>query len=65
MNDEMTHKVTITVIGGYPHGAKEHVSVTVSGDGGFEHMLDAFKSALAASGFALDTAKKLDEVMDV
>ena len=65
MINKPSHTVTVTVTGNYTHGESQHATVTVSGDGGIEHMLDAFKSALVASGFALDTAKRLDEVMDV
>jgi len=61
-DDEMTHTVTITVSGNYPHGQKQHASVTINGDGGLDHMIEAFKAALVAAGFALDTAKKLDEI---
>ena len=62
MNEDMTHTVTITVSGNYPHGQKQHASVTINGDGGLDHMIEAFKAALVAAGFALDTAKKLDEI---
>lgn len=62
MNEDMTHTVTITVSGNYPHGQKQHASITINGDGGLDHMIEAFKAALVASGFALDTAAKLDLV---
>lgn len=60
--NELTHKVEITISGNYPHGARQHASVSVSGDGGLDHMIEAFKAALIAAGFAMDTAKKLDEL---
>ena len=60
--EELTHKVEITISGNYPHGAKQHASVSISGDGGLDHMIEAFKTALIAAGFAIDTAKKLDEL---
>lgn len=62
MDDDMTHTVTITVAGNYPHGQKQHSQVTLSGDGGLDHMIEAFKASLIAAGFALDTAKKLDDI---
>ena len=58
--DELTHTVTITVTGNYPHGSKQQASVSMSGDGGLDHMLDAFRAALVAAGFSTDTAAKLD-----
>ncbi len=58
--DELTHTITIAVTGNYPHGQKQHSSVTVSGDGSLDHMLDAFKAALVAAGFSPETAAKLD-----
>lgn len=58
--DELTHTVTVTVNGKYPHGEKQHASVTMSGDGGLDHMLSAFRAALVAAGFSTDTAAKLD-----
>ena len=60
MNDDMTHTVTITVTGNYPHGAKQHASVSMSGDGGLDHMIEAFKASLVAAGFSMATAAKLD-----
>lgn len=62
MNDELTHKVEITITGNYPLGGKRHVSVSISGDGSLDHMFEAFKSTLVAAGFSLDIAKKLDEI---
>lgn len=60
MGDDMTHTVTITVTGNYPHGHKQQSQVMISGDGGLVHMMEAFKSALIAAGFSLDIAKMLD-----
>ena len=60
MNDDMTHTVTITVTGNFPHGAKQHASVSMSGDGGLDHMIEAFKASLVAAGFRTETAAKLD-----
>ena len=60
--DELTHKVEITITGNYPHGSKQHAHVAISGDGSLDHMIEAFKTALIAAGFALYTAKKLDEL---
>jgi hypothetical protein len=54
--DELTHKVEITISGNYPHGTKQHSSVSISGDGGLDHMIEAFKAALIAAGFSIDTA---------
>ena len=62
MDDKMTHTVTIIVSGNYPHGQKQHSQVTLSGDGGLDHMIEAFKASLIAAGFSIDTAKKLDEI---
>ena len=60
--DELTHKVEITISGIYPQGTKQYASVALCGDGGLDHMIEAFKAALIAAGFAMDTAKKLDEL---
>lgn len=60
--DELTHKIDITISGNYPHGSKQHAHVSLSGDGGMDHMMEAFKAALIAAGFSMDTAKKLDEL---
>lgn len=57
--DELTHSVTVTVNGKYPHGEKQHASVTMSGDGGLEHMISAFRAALVAAGFSTDAAASL------
>lgn len=60
--NEPTHKIEITISGNYPHGSKQHAMVSLSGDGGLDHMIEAFKAALVAAGFSMDTAKKLDEI---
>ena len=60
--DELTHKVEITISGNYPHGNKQHAMVSLSGNGGLDHMIEAFKAALIAAGFSIGTAKKLDEL---
>ncbi len=59
-DDRPTHTVTITVTGRYHHGEAQHASVTIAGDGGIDHMIDAFKAALVAAGFAPDTAGRLE-----
>ena len=57
---EPTHTITITVVGKYPHGDnKQHASVTMSGDGNIEHMLNAFRTALVAAGFSVSLAERL------
>ena len=61
--DYLTHKVEITITGNYPHGSKQHATVSIAGDGGIEHMLEAFRAALVAAGFALETAKKIGEIV--
>ena len=60
--DELTHTIDITITGNYTHGSKQHASVSLSGDGGLDHMIDAFKAALIAAGFAVDTVRKLDRL---
>ena len=61
MNDDLTHTVTITVTGNYPHGSREHCSVTIAGNGDLDHMIEAFKASLVAAGFiSMETAAKLD-----
>lgn len=62
MEDELSHTVTIKVDGNYPHGQRAHTVVTVSGDGGFEHMLCAFKASLIAAGFGASTISKMDSI---
>ena len=58
--EDMTHKVEITISGNYPHGNKEHASVSITGDGSLDHMLEAFKASLIAAGFSIHVAKALD-----
>lgn len=60
--DELTHSIEITIAGNYQHGQKQHVKVQMSGDGGLDHMLEAFKAALVAAGFSLETAASLDRI---
>jgi len=50
--EDLTHAVTVTVFGLYDRGPEEHVSVTIRGDGGLTHMVDAFRAALIAVGFS-------------
>jgi hypothetical protein len=57
-----THKITFAIVGKYPHGATQDVSVAISGNGDLGHMVEAFKTALVASGYSLDTAAKLDDI---
>jgi len=64
MNDELLHKVEITVSGNYTHGQKQHAMVSISGNGDLNHMIESFKAALIAAGFALGTAAKLDGVVE-
>lgn len=59
-DDRASHTVTITVAGRYPHGKEQQLSwVTVAGDGSLDHMLDTFRAALVAAGFAPSTAGAL------
>lgn len=60
--DDMSHTIEISINGNYVHGPKQHVSVVLSGDGGLDHFIEAFKTALVAAGFAMDTVKKLDDL---
>lgn len=60
--DYLTHKVEITITGDYPSGSKQRATVAIAGDGGIEHMLEAFRAALVAAGFSLETAKKIGEI---
>lgn len=54
-----THTVTVTVAHRTPHTGQGSASVTITGDGSLDHMLDAFQAALVAAGFAPDTAARL------
>ncbi len=59
-DDDLTHRITITVHGRYPHAREqEHASVTIAGDGSLGHFVDTFQTALVAAGFAPDTAASL------
>lgn len=60
--DELTHSIEITIIGNYPHGHKQHASITLAGNGDLDHMIEAFKAALIAAGFSLDVVRKLEEL---
>jgi len=64
MSNEPTHKVEITVSGNYTHGPKQHAMVSISGNGDLNHMIESFKAALIEAGFALDTAAKLDGLVE-
>jgi hypothetical protein len=55
MNDDLTHTITITISGNYPHGEKTHEQVTLSGDGSLSHMILAFRTALVAAGFSTNS----------
>lgn len=57
--DELTHTVTVTVTGRYPHGERQHAEVTVSGRGDLAHMIGTFQAALMAAGFTAETASCL------
>jgi hypothetical protein len=58
--EELTHKIEIIISGNYTHGPRQYASVTMGGDGGLDHMIEAFKAAMVAAGFSLETAKKLE-----
>lgn len=57
--DDLTHKIEITITGNYPHGQKQHATVSVSGDGSIEHMLDTFRAAMVAGGYSTEMAQRL------
>lgn len=57
--DELTHTVTVSIIGRYPHGERQHAEVMVAGSGDLAHMLDTFRAALVAAGFTAETASCL------
>jgi hypothetical protein len=52
---DLTHTVTITISGNYPHGDKTHEQVTIGGDGSISHMILAFRTAMVAAGFSAET----------
>jgi len=60
--DELTHKISITIYGRYTDGYDQHAHIEVHGDGGLEHMMDAFRAALLASGFAVETVNSVKVV---
>lgn len=60
MDEGLTHSVTITLEGNYPHGPKTHATVTVSGGGDLGHMVTAFKAALLAAGFGAGVVECLE-----
>lgn len=60
--NEMTHTIDIIISNNYPHEIKQRAMVSLSGDGSLDHIIEAFKIALVAAGFSMDTAKKLDEI---
>lgn len=60
--DELTHTIDIKITGNYPHGSKQHASISISGDGTLGHMAEASKAALIAAGFHADTAKDIDSL---
>lgn len=62
MDERPSHEVAIRISGKYPAGTKQHAMIVLAGDGGLEHMIEAFKTALLAAGFSMDTVKKLDEL---
>lgn len=63
MNDELTHTVTVEVHGNYVRGPKTHCRVSIGGDGGIEHMVDAFAAALLAAGFTVETVEKFHDAL--
>lgn len=65
MTDDLTHTITITIDGNYPHGSKQHAQVIMSGDGGLQHMIEAFKASLMAAGFGYETVRQFDEALDI
>lgn len=50
--DDLTHTIQITIMGNYPNGSKQHASISISGDGGLDHLTSAFKSAVIAAGLS-------------
>ncbi len=60
MND-LTHSISITITGRYPHGkTQQHGAVTLDGNGDIDHFFDAFRSALVVGGFSAAMAARLD-----
>lgn len=60
--DKPTHTVVITVLVDHPAGQCQQNSVSISGNGNFDHMIEAFKTSLIASGFSLGAVKAMDEL---
>ena len=56
---EDTHTITIVVAHRSAHTGQGSASVTLTGDGSIDHMLDAFQAALVAAGFSTETAARL------
>lgn len=57
-----TYTVVITVFFDHPAGQRQQNSVSISGSGNLDHMIDAFKASLIASGFSLGAVKVMDEL---
>jgi len=57
-----THIITVHTDYKYLHAdpKRRMYSVEVSGDGDIDHYLQAFRTALVAAGFDLETAARLD-----
>jgi hypothetical protein len=60
MNEVFTHNIEIKITSNYLHGEKQYAIVSLTGDGGLDHMIEAFKTALVVAGFSLDTVKRLE-----
>lgn len=61
--DELTHVISITITGRYPHGREhEQAHVRMAGTCDTDHFIEVFKAAMVAAGFSTQTAAKLDEV---
>lgn len=60
--DEFTHTIEIAVSGNYAEGPMLHFRISLNGDGGPEHLFDAFKLAVIAAGFGADVVKKIEEI---
>lgn len=59
-----THTVALTIIASYPHGDKQRTHVEIDGDGGKEHMVQAFATLLQAAGYGSDVVSKV-ECLDI
>ncbi len=57
--DELTHNIEIIISGNYQNGPKHHATISISGSGDCDHMLEAFRAALIASGYPIDEVKNL------